>query len=80
MKLSNFKDLTQKTDFGTSRGRTVLHFLKKPVGGQYLKVFGTLVPPEALVPLEISAQFERNSLCSAEYFSRSLTLKRFLCL
>ena len=80
MKLSNFKDLTQKTDFGTSRGRTVFHFLKKPVGGQYLKVLGTLVPPEALVPLEIFAQFERNSLRSAEYFSRSLTLKGFLCL
>ena len=33
MKLFNFKDLTHKTDFGTSRGRTVFHLLRKPLGG-----------------------------------------------
>ena len=49
------KDPTQKTDFGTSHGRTVFHLLKKPVGNQCLKVLRILVPPEILVPLEISA-------------------------
>ena len=53
----NFQDPKQKTDFGTSRGRTVFRLLKKPVGNQYPYVLRILVPPEILVPVEISAQF-----------------------
>ena len=68
MEVFNFRDPTHKTDLGTSRERTVFHLLKKPVGNQYLKVFRILVPREILVPLEISAQFERNSVCSSEDF------------
>ena len=77
MKVINFQDPIHKTDFGTSHGRTVFNLLKKPVGSQYLKVVRILVPPEVLVPLEISAQFERHYLGSTEYFSRSHTQKRF---
>ena len=61
MKVFNFQDPTHKTDFGTSRGTTVFHLLKKPVGNQYLKNFRILVHPEILVSLEISAQFEKHS-------------------
>ena len=57
MKVFNFQDPKQKTDFGTSRGRTVFRLLKKPVGNQYPYVLRILVPPEILVPVEISAQF-----------------------
>ena len=63
MKVFNFEDATHKTDFGTFRGRAVSHLPKKPVGNQYLKVLRILVPPEILVYLKISAQFERHSLC-----------------
>ena len=62
MKVFNFQDPTHKTDFGTCSGRAVFHLLKKPVGNQYLKVLRILVPPEILIPLEISAQFEMHSL------------------
>ena len=68
MKVLYFQDPTHKTEFGTSRGRIVFHLLKKPVGIQYLKVVRILVLPEILVFLEISAQFERDSLRSNEYF------------
>ena len=71
MKVFNFQDATHKTDFGTFRGRAVSHLQKKPVANQYLKVLRILVPPEILVLLEISAQFESDSLCSNEYFSQS---------
>ena len=67
MKLLNFQDSTHNTEFGTSHGRTVFHLLKKPVGNQYLKVLRILVPTEILVPLQIFAQFERNSLCPTAY-------------
>ena len=33
---------------------------KKPVGNQYLEILRILVPPEILVPIAISAQFERH--------------------
>ena len=66
MKLFNLEDLTHKTDFGTSRGRTEFHLLKKPVGSQYLKVLTILVSPKILGPLEISEQFNSHSLCSTE--------------
>ena len=72
----NFQDLTHKTDFGTSGGRTVLHLPKKPVGNQYLKVVRILVTPQNLVPLEISAQFERHSLCSTEDFFQHPYIKK----
>ena len=65
-----FQDSTHKTESGNSRRRIVFHLPKKPVGSQYLKVLRILVLPEILVLLEISAQFERDSLCSNEYFSR----------
>ena len=73
MDVFDFQDLTHKTDFGTSYGRTVFHVPKKLVGKQYLKVLGTLVIAEILLPVETSAQFERHSLCSTEYFSSSHT-------
>ena len=73
----NFQDSTQKTDFATSRERTDFHLLKKPVGKQYPEVLRILVPPEILVPLEISAQFVKHSLRSTENFSRSLIKKSF---
>ena len=70
VKVFNFEDPTHNTDFGTSRGSTVFHLLKKSVGNQYLNDLRILFPPEILVFLEISEQFERHSLCSTEYFSR----------
>ena len=73
MKVFDFQDSPRKTEFGTSRERAVFHLLKKPVGNQYLKVLRILVPSEILVHLEISAQYERQSLRSTEYFSRSHT-------
>ena len=36
----------------------MFHLLKKPVGNQYLEVLRILVPPEILVPLQISAILE----------------------
>ena len=72
MKVFNFQDLTHKTDFGTSHGRTVFHLLTKRVGNQYLEILRILAPPDILVPLEISAQFEKHSLYSTEDLSRSL--------
>ena len=66
VKLFNFQDPTHNTDFGTSRRRTVFHFLKKPVGNQYLQDLRILVPSVILVPLQIFAQFENHSLCSTE--------------
>ena len=41
---------------------TVFRLSKKRVGNQYLKFLRILVPAEILVPLQISAQFERHSL------------------
>ena len=38
------------------------------MGNQYLKVLRTLVPPEILVPIAISSQFERGCLCSTDNF------------
>ena len=73
MEVFNVQDPTQETDFGTSRGRKVFHFLERPVRNQYPKVLRILVPPEILVPLEISSQFERHSLCLTEYFSTAHT-------
>ena len=67
----NFHDPTHKTDFGTSRGRRVFHLLKKPLGNQYPEVLRILVTPEILVPLEISVQFQKHSVCSTEDFSIS---------
>ena len=49
VKVFSFQDPTHKTDFGTSRRRTVFHLLKELVGDQYLKVFGILLPSEILV-------------------------------
>ena len=77
MKVFNFQDSTHKTEFGTSHGRTVFHLLKKPVGNKYLKVLRILVPPEILILLEISAQFERGSLFSTEYFPAPIHKKGF---
>ena len=57
MKVLNFQGPTHKSDFCTSCGTIVFHLLKKPVGNQYLEVLRILVPPEILVPLQISAQF-----------------------
>ena len=71
MKVFNFEDLSHKTDFGTSGGRRVFHLLKKHVGKQYPEVLRTLVPPDVLLPLEISAQFEKHFVCSTKDFSRS---------
>ena len=76
----NFQDSTHKTDFGTSRGRKDFHLLKKPVGKQDPEVLRILVPPEILVPLEISAQFETHFLSSTKYCSRSHTYKSFFYL
>ena len=73
MKVFNFEDPTHNTNFGTSRGRTVFCLSKKLVRNQYLKVVRILVLAENLVPLEISAQFERYSLCLTESFSSSHT-------
>ena len=56
------QDSTHKTEFGTSRGKIVLHLLENPVGNQFLKVLRILVPPEILVPLEISARFGESLL------------------
>ena len=77
MKVFNFQDPTHKTDFGNSCGWTVFYLLKKPVGKQYLKIPRILIRPDILVPLEISAQFERYCLCSCEYFLRSIHEKGF---
>ena len=77
MKFFNFQHPKQKIYLGTYFGRTVFHLLRKLVGNQYPDVLRILVPPEILVPLEISAQFERHCLFSTEQFSRSHTQKRF---
>ena len=66
----NLQDPTQRTYFGTSRGRAVFHLRKEPLGSQYLKA------PRILVLLEISAQFERHSLCLTKWFWSSHTLKK----
>ena len=50
MEVLNVQDPTQETDFGTSRGRKVFHFLKRIVRNKYPKVLRILVPPEILVP------------------------------
>ena len=63
MKLFNLKHLKQKSDFGTYYGRTVFHLLRKLAGNKYPEVLRILVAPEILVPLAISAQFERHRLC-----------------
>ena len=73
----NSQDPKKNTDFGNSRGRTVFHLLEMSVGNQYLKDLRILVLPEILLPLEISAQFERHSLRPIEYLSTSQTKKRF---
>ena len=39
----------------------MFHLLKKPVENQYLEVLRTLVSPESLVPLQLSAQFESTT-------------------
>ena len=77
MKVFNLQDSTHKNEFGTSRGRTVFHLLKKPVGNQYLKVLRILVPPEILIPLEISAQFERHSYVQLNIFPDQIHQKSF---
>ena len=66
MKVFNFHDPTQKSDFGTYCGRIVFDLLEKSEEKQYLEVVTILVPPEILVPVAISAQFERHCLCSTE--------------
>ena len=73
MKVFNFQDPTSKTDFGTSHGRRMFHVSKNLVGNQYPKVLRKLVLAEILVPLEISAEFQKHSSCSTEYFSSSYT-------
>ena len=73
----NLQDPTHKTDFGTSCRRTVFHLLKNPVGNQYIEALRILVPPEILVPVEISAQFERHYLCSTEFFPDPVHQKDF---
>ena len=55
----------------------MFHLLKNPVGNQYIEALRILVPPEILVPAEISAQFERYYLSSTEFFSRSRNQKDF---
>ena len=60
MKLCNFQHLAQKSDFGTCFRRTVFHLLTKLVGNQNPEVLRILVPAEILVPLAISAQFEKG--------------------
>ena len=69
----NSQDPKKNTDLRNSRVRTVFHLLEKSVGNQYLKDLRILVSPEILVFLEISAQFERHSLCPIEYISRYQT-------
>ena len=73
VKVINCQDSTPNTDFGNLRGRTVFHLLEMSVGNQYLKDLRILVLPEILLPLEISAQFEKHSLCPIEYLSTSQT-------
>ena len=51
MKVFNFEDARHLTNFGTFRGRRVLHLPKKPEGNQYPEVLRILVPPEILVAL-----------------------------
>ena len=63
MKLFNFQYPLKKSDFGTYCGKTVFYFLTKLVGNQYPELLTILVPPEILVPLAISVQFERHYLC-----------------
>ena len=69
----NFQDPKKNTDFGNFRVRTVFHLLEMSVGNQHLKDLRILLSPEILVFLEISAQFERQSLCPIEYLSRYQT-------
>ena len=45
----NFQEPARKSHFGTSSAETVFHFLKKPVGNEYIEVPRILVPPEILV-------------------------------
>ena len=66
MKVFNLRDATHKSDFATSCERTVFHLLRNLVGNQYPEVLGILVPPEILVPREISVQFEMHCLCSSK--------------
>ena len=73
MKVFNFLDPTHKTDFATSGERALFHLLERPVVNQRLKVLRILVPPEILLFLEISAQFERHFICFTEYLSKYYT-------
>ena len=45
----NFQEPARKSHFGTSSTETVFHFLKKPVGNEYIEVPRILAPPEILV-------------------------------
>ena len=51
--------------------------LKKPVENQYLEVLRILVPPKVLVPIAISAQFERHCLYSIDNFPDPMHTKDF---
>ena len=59
MKLFNFQHPKRKSDFGTYFGRTVFHLLIKLVRNQYPEFLKILVLPEILVPLAITAEFEK---------------------
>ena len=50
----------------------MLDLPKEQVGNEYPEVLRVLLPPEILVSLEISAQFEMHSACSSKDFSSSL--------
>ena len=45
----NFQEPARKSHFGTSSAETVFHFLKKPVGNEYIEIPRILAPPEILV-------------------------------
>ena len=77
MKVFKFQDHTHKSDCATCCERTVFDLLKKPVGKQDLKLLRILVPPEILVPIVISAQFERRCLRSTDNFPDLLHTKDF---
>ena len=55
----------------------MFRLLRKLVGNQYLEVVRIIVPPEILVPPDISAQFERNCLFQLNNFTDLIHKKDF---
>ena len=60
VKLINFQDPTFDGDFDKFCNRTMSHLLEKLVGNQYLEIH------RILVPLPVSAKYERHCLCSTD--------------